>query len=150
MQKKLFPKFVSIIFTSFTFLISSSCSLEQTTSLIKNKPLEFKEKEKIENTNAKPEIDDSKIFNDADDFFPKLDSKKYYELCEFKNNDPIFSQKLKTEIIKDVITRVAINKGQLFYKIYDYSENKSLFCFKWTFNEKELYKNYLIEFKKEI
>ena len=82
----------------------------------------------------------------ADQFFPKINVKDYYNLIEFKEHLPTITDKLKVKVIQDVVDRVASSLGEINFNIEEISEQKIIFHFKWVYNENTLYKNYIFDF----
>ena len=66
----------------------------------------------------------------ADQFFPKINVKDYYNLIEFKEHLPTITDKLKVKVIQDVVDRVASSLGEINFNIEEISEQKIIFHFK--------------------
>lgn len=89
-------------------------------------------------------------FNNSDDFFPKMNIKEYYDFIEFENHNPIITNKLKLNFIKDVIRRVATSRGKISFYVEETNKQKVSFYFKWTYNSTTLYKTYVLDLQKNF
>lgn len=103
------------------------------------------------NNKTKPPEQRSEFkFNNADDFFPKMNIKDYYDFLDFENHVPIITEKLKLNFVRDVIRRVATSRGDINFYIEETSKQKVTFYFKWTYNSSTLYKTYVLDVEKKL
>lgn len=133
MHKNIYKWFKNVFLLSglaLPFLFTFSCSVQ--------KPVE---------TPPDADEDQPPSIDNADQFFPQIDPKDYYDLIEFKEHKPIISKKLKAKVIQDVISRVASNQGEINFNIEDVSEQKCIFHFQWKIKDKTFFKNYVFDFE---
>lgn len=91
------------------------------------------------------EIPDDIDIEDADKFFPKVNVNDYYHLIEFEDHQPIITDKLKLQFVKDVISRVASSKGKIVFTEEKITNSHVVFKFWRLYKDKNLVKTYTLQ-----
>lgn len=108
----------------------------------------------VNNVNNLPIINDSDYednFIGANDFFPQLFSKDYYNYVEFDNKSkPIIGDQFIMKVINDVITRVSSSSGSIEFYVDILSKQMVDFHFRWTYGNIFLSKIYSFNITNEL
>lgn len=123
----------------FSFILVSSAAASGYFIIKQNKKEIVKEIKPVE-TKEKIELKLS-----PSDIFPEIDSRDYYDFLEYSDNNIIIGDKLISNIIKDIITRLKVSYGDIEFYFDRKSNYEGTLYLNWISpNNEKISKNFQI------